>query len=106
MPRAFRTSLGVVIGSILLAAATTIGSQTAQKPAVPTFQVDPFWPKELPNNWLVGNVVGVAVDSHDNVWITQRPNSIAGAAKTPPVIAFDSAGTVIQSWGGPGPGYE
>ena len=32
----------------------------------------------MPNNWLLGNVVGVAVDSHDNVWITHRPNSQNG----------------------------
>ena len=105
-----RTSivLGITaIAAVLLAAAKpgtlTATSQTASKSstaAIPAFQVDPYWPKPLPNDWLVGNVVGVAVDSKDNVWITHRPRSQAGAEKTPPVLAFDQAGNLIQSWGG------
>ena len=71
-----------------------------------TLQVDPFWPHELPDGWLLGNVVGVATDSADNVWIIHRPNSQSGADSTPPVIAFDADGAVIQSWGGPGEGYD
>ena len=70
------------------------------------FQVDPFWPKPLPEGWLLGNVVGVATDSGDNVWIIHRPGSQAGAGETPPVIAFDPAGNVVQSWGAPGDGYD
>src|SRR5579872_4479397 len=80
-------------------------------PPVPTFRVDPSWPKPLPNRWLVGAVVGVAVDRHDHIWITHRPStlqpnetrSIRKAA--PPVLEFDQAGTLISSWGGPGDGY-
>ncbi len=70
------------------------------------FNVDPFWPRELPDGWLLGNVVGVATDSADNVWIIHRPNSQTGAADTPPVIALSPAGDVVQSWGGPGEGYD
>lgn len=81
-------------------------SQAARPAAVPTFQWDPSWPKDLPNNWLVGNVVGVGVDSRDNVWVIHRPNSQIGAEKTPPVLAFDQAGTLVRSWGGPGAGYD
>src|SRR5215208_7226134 len=102
----------IVLGLIAVAAVLFAGSkpdgvsaasQAAAKPSAgvaPTFQVDPYWPKPLPNDWLVGNVVGVAVDSHDNIWITHRPRSQAGADKTPPVLAFDQAGNLIQSWGG------
>ncbi|MSO53398.1 MAG: hypothetical protein EXQ51_13490, partial [Acidobacteria bacterium] len=79
---------------------------------VPTFEVDPAWPKPLPDRWLVGAVVGVHVDSRDHVWIVHRPGtlqpnetrSIWHAA--PPVIEFDAAGNVVSSWGGPGAGYE
>src|SRR5262245_19960769 len=39
---------------------------------VPTFQADPAWPKPLPNHWIVGAVIGVAVDAKDNIWITHR----------------------------------
>lgn len=88
--------------------------------AAPVFRVDPYWPKPLPNNWLLGQVAGVAVDSRDHIWIIHRPGSLtddeAGAvqdppqsmccAPAPPVIEFDPEGNLIQAWGGPGPGYE
>ena len=98
----------VAVAAVLLAVArpgalfaTSQPSSKAKAPvAAPSFQVDPYWPKPLPNDWMVGNVVGVAVDSHDNVRITHRPRSQAGAEKTPPVLAFDQAGNLVQSWGG------
>ena len=43
----------------------------------PQFQVDPFWPKPLPNNWILGQVSGVAVDKRGHVWIVQRPRSLS-----------------------------
>ncbi|SVE25838.1 uncharacterized protein METZ01_LOCUS478692, partial [marine metagenome] len=123
-----RRSWGVVADYVGLAAlvfgltacgATPSDSPTAEAPAsakpaasssAPStsagFQVDPYWPKPLPEDWLLGNVVGVATDSADNVWIIHRPGSQAGAAETPPVIAFDATGSVVQSWGGPGDGYD
>jgi DNA-binding beta-propeller fold protein YncE len=86
----------------------------AQAPSisVPTFRVDPAWPKPLPNHWIVGAVAGVAVDARDHVWITHRPStlqpnetrSIWRAA--PPVLEFDQDGALVSSWGGPGAGYE
>src|SRR5438105_1414884 len=93
---------------------------SAQAEGVPQFQVDPFWPKPLPNNWLLGQVGGIAVDAQDHVWIVHRPRSLTadekGATLTPPrnkccvpappVIEFDAEGNVVQSWGGPGTGYE
>ena len=94
----------------------------ARAPALgaPELEVDPFWPKPLPNNWLIGEVPGVAVDSKDHIWIVQRPRSLgpdeAGAVQdppialccvpAPPVIEFDQDGNLIQAWGGPGEGYE
>ena len=78
----------------------------AQPSSAPTFQVDPFWPQELPGDWLLGNVGGVATDSSDNVWIIHRPNSQRGAENTPPVIAFDPAGAVAHAWGGPSERYD
>ena len=87
---------------------------------VPQFQVDPFWPKPLPNNWILGQVSGVAVDKRNNVWIVHRPKSLTdreiGAQQNPPVtkccyapppvLVFDESGNLIRSWGGPGQGYE
>lgn len=82
--------------------------------------MDPFWPKPLPNNWILGQVSGVAVDRRGHVWIVQRPRSLSerelGATQSPPfsrccvaappVVVFDQAGNVVRSWGGPGQGYE
>ena len=83
-------------------------SQTPAK-----FEVDPFWPKPLPNNWILGEVSGVAIDANDHVWIVHRPKTLSdretGAAQNPPtseccipapsVIEFDSKGNVLQAWG-------
>jgi hypothetical protein len=79
---------------------------------VPYYEVDPAWPKPLPNRWLLGAVAGVAVDEKDHVWIVHRPStlqpnetrSIWRAA--PPVLEFDEQGNLLSSWGGPGEGYE
>ena len=82
----------------------------------PHYQVDPFWPKQLPNNWIMGAVGGLFVDGQDHIWVLQRPASSSrvelGAAqnppmsdccnKTPSLLEFDSAGNVIRSWGGQG----
>ncbi len=87
----------------------------------PTFEVDPMWPKPLPNHWILGNVIGVSVDSQDHVYIIHRgegtlnPKEIYAAADppaadcclpAPPVVEFDSAGTFIRAWGGPDEGFE
>jgi hypothetical protein len=79
---------------------------------VPAFQVDSTWPKPLPNHWLLGSVIGVAIDSRDHVWIVHRPKSLqpneirAAWKSAPPVLEFDQQGNLVQSWGGPGTGYE
>lgn len=86
----------------------------------PRFEVDPFWPKPLPNGWLLGNVIGVGVDSNDHVWIVHRSDTVTDAEaaaetnpptaaccrRAPPVLEFDPAGNLVGSWGGPGEGYE
>lgn len=78
------------------------------------FKVDHKWPKPLPNNWLFGQVAGIAVDRNDHIWIIQRPGSLtvdeAGAAQTPPrseccfpapsVMKFDREGNLLLAWGG------
>ena len=91
-----------------------------QTPAIPQFAVDPFWPKPLPNNWMLGQVSGIAVDPFDRIWVVHRPGTLnerelaaaqnPPAAKccfaAPPVLVFDQSGNLLRSWGGPGPGYE
>ncbi len=81
----------------------------------PQFQVDPFWARELPNNWMLGQVSGVAVDGQDHVWVLHRPGTLDARQRgeegmccvpAPPVIELDVDGSVLRSWGGPGEGYE
>ncbi|RZP27485.1 hypothetical protein EVA25_03700 [bacterium] len=75
---------------------------------VPQFEVDPSWPM-LPNDWVLGSVASVDVDSHDHVWIYHRPRSVEEEQRgnaAPAVLEFDSEGNFVQGWGGPGDGYE
>jgi DNA-binding beta-propeller fold protein YncE len=86
----------------------------------PRFEVDPLWPKPLPNHWVIGATIGVAVDGKDNVWIIHREGSLEAKEKyavsnpraaeccapAPAVLQFNQAGDLIGSWGGPGQGYE
>ncbi len=87
-----------------------IAVAAAQTP--PTYRVDATWPKPLPNHWLLGVVVGAAVDRQDHVWILHRPASVppnelqSGAKAAPPVLEFASDGTLVSSWGGPGSGFD
>jgi hypothetical protein len=87
---------------------------------VPMFEPDPLFFSVLPNQWVSGQVGGLAVDSHDNIWVFQRPGTIPdgerGASLDPPravccypapsVMQFDANGQFVQAWGGPGEGYE
>ena len=71
------------------------------------FQVDHFWPKPLPDDWVTGNVGGTCVDKNDHVFILNRtadPTNLTEQEKqvahpAPPVIEFDPAGNVVNSWG-------
>src|SRR4051794_18123635 len=42
----------------------------------PRFEVDPLWPKPLPNHWILGQTIGVSVDAGDHVWIIHRAGSL------------------------------
>src|ERR1700685_3298135 len=48
-------------------------SQTGQAPG---FFVRPTWPQPLPPNWLLGQIGGLYVDQHDNIWVYQRPRTL------------------------------
>ena len=51
-----------------------LGAGATATVQAPMYQVDPLWPKPLPNNWVLGSVVGLSVDSRDHIWITHRGN--------------------------------
>lgn len=106
-------------GAVLLERKTM--AQSKDMVEAPMFEVDPFWPKPLPNHWLLGSTVGVSVDSRDHVWIIHRQAPFAarteiGATLDPPVseccvpapavLEFDPDGKLVGHWGGPGEGYE
>jgi DNA-binding beta-propeller fold protein YncE len=92
----------------------------AAGPMAPRFEVDPLWPKPLPNHWLLGQTIGVSVDAQDHIWIihragslepgevhaTTKPPTAQCCAPAPPVLQFDQEGNLIASWGGPGQGYD
>lgn len=95
-------------------------AEAVQMVQAPRFEVDPFWPKPLPNGWVLGMAIGVAVDANDHVWIVHRadtlspieaaadqnPPAAACCRKAPPVLEFDPDGNLVGHWGGPGEGYE
>jgi hypothetical protein len=122
MKRSLRVG-AIVLG--LLGALGTVPFPVGRRAAVeaaavqaPRFEVDPFWPKPLPNHWVTGNTIGVATDAQDHVWTIHRPNTVEDNFKAvdmkvgacckvaPPILEYDQAGTLINSWGGPGAGYD
>jgi DNA-binding beta-propeller fold protein YncE len=149
--------IALAIGQNLVEQKAMAQAKTAAQ--APVFEVDPFWPKPMPNNWVFGQTIGLGIDEKDTVWIIHRGNdpgnldnteyafppaggrggagrggaaaggaaaggAPAGAAEAgargaeapatskpnrvseccvpaPPVMAFDQAGNVVHSWGGP-----
>ena len=69
----------------------------------PKYEVDPSWPRPLPNKWVTGAVTGVCTDVQDHVFIVNRgnltENELDSGRQAPPVIEFDPQGNVANSWG-------
>ena len=97
----------------------TAAAQTKGAVQAPRFEVDPLWPKPLPNHWVLGSAIGVWVDVDDHVWIIHRSSATLAVnerplelktgdccAGAPPILEFDQAGNLLRHWGGPGQGYE
>ena len=116
-------------GFIALLSALGVSQSVLEKKALaqagggitaPRFEVDPMWPKPLPNGWYIGQTIGVWADNQDHVWIIHRNDSLdaveaaadqnpptgACCKKAPPIIEFDQAGNVVHAFGGPGQGYD
>lgn len=114
-----------IVAAIFVAAAFSSGLFAVQKTAyaaspaaaqsadeVPTFRYDPDWPKPLPSAWITGNIGAMTTDKQDHIWVVQRPNSTTSLGErdfldetgdcctpAPPVMEFDQAGKVLQTWG-------
>src|SRR6266446_7234909 len=72
----------------------------------PRFEVIPMWPKPLPNHWILGQTIGVTVDSQDHIWIIHRagtlepgevhattsPRIAQCCAPAPPILQFNEEG--------------
>ena len=114
-------TVGALAASPALAQTEIVNQAAAAKVGgVPQFLVDPFWPKPLPNNWILGQVAGIRVDRFDHIWVVQRPGSLTKRDRAaeqnppqakccvaaPPVLVFDQSGNLIRHWGGPGQGYN
>ena len=114
---------GICAGVILTLFGIRIEQNAAaqsSRASVPMFEPDPLWSQALPNKWVTGQVGGVAIDAHDNLWVFHRPGTIPDGEKAaslnppqaeccipaPAVLEFDPNGKFLQAWGGPGQGYE
>jgi DNA-binding beta-propeller fold protein YncE len=123
-----KRNLWICVAFVGLVIALGVGSAVLERKArvqaatvmAPMFEVDPLWPKPLPNHWLLGMTIGVSVDAQDNVWIIHRQGSLEPGERhattnppiamccgpAPPVLEFDQAGNLLRHWGGPGNGYD
>jgi hypothetical protein len=106
--------IALVAAAAMGATALTATRAAAQTPAqaqtrsVPTFAVDPAWPK-VPPQWKLGDVSSMTTDAQGNIWVLHRPRTLKDpdfAKAAPPVIVFDQAGNYVKSWGGDGQGYD
>ena len=117
-----------VLAALLACGAAVTFSQSpahGQSSSPPAFKVDPSWPLEMPNHWILGAVTGVFVDAKQHVWVTHLPETlteeelyeepwtvagldpakpkpvqIATCCKAaPPVLEFDQQGKLVQGWG-------
>jgi DNA-binding beta-propeller fold protein YncE len=125
MPKAKQVAIGVglvgAIGALGVAQATLGAADRQQTVQAPRFEVDPMWPKPMPNHWLLGSVIGVGIDSRDHVFIIHRGDSTLNqrtevgmkanppigecCQSAPPIVEFDPEGNLVRAWGGPGEGF-
>src|SRR5437764_1265758 len=96
--------VGLCAVSVIATAVLALPSSWAQG-GVPRYEVDPSWPKPLPDRWVLGGLGGVCVDAQDHVLILNRQDVLDGELNAgrlaPSMIEFDSAGNVVHSWGDP-----
>src|SRR3984893_16299104 len=117
------TVLAASLGTTAVARknAAAQGRNAAQ---APVFEVDPLWPKPLPNHWVLGSIGGIGIDEQDHVWILNRGSRTLAAnfkqlemtppwamycAWAPAVLEFHPAENRLRHWGGDpagGPAFE
>ena len=116
----FKSLAALACVTMLITSGASLAQRVEGPAGGPRYAVDPYWPKPLPNHWIIGQASGVAVDSDDNIWVLQRPRTLTederGATlnpqrsdccvPAPAVLKFDQKGNLLASWGGPGQGYD
>ncbi len=116
----FTVGLVALVAAERLAQRAAAADQATATVEAPKFEVDPSFPKPMPNGWLMGMAIGIAVDAQDNVWVVHRPDTLSAVEaaadqnpptakccrRAPPVLQFDKQGNLLKAWGGPGQGYE
>jgi len=106
------SAFAVALAGLSVAQFALQGKAEAQGMMAPKFEVDPYWPKPMPNHWVLGMSIGVWVDNNDHIWMVHRDNTVDRTIlqlknnqgeccqPAPPVLAFDEAGNNIHAWGG------
>jgi DNA-binding beta-propeller fold protein YncE len=106
------SAFAVALAGLGVAQFALQGKAEAQSVQAPKFEVDPLWPKPMPNHWVFGMSIGVWVDNNDHIWMVHRDNTVertilqlknhqgSCCQPAPPVVAFDEAGNVLHAWGG------
>lgn len=117
------TGLAVTVAALGLGQSElqeSVSAQSGNMVSVPAFEVDPYWPKPLPNQWIIGRTIGIDIDDRDHVFIVHRDQDemFGGATEiglkmgvsdcctpAPPILEFDPEGNLVNAWGGPGEGF-
>jgi DNA-binding beta-propeller fold protein YncE len=116
MHRRFSSPSSIALVLITLSAGSdtpAAADQASTGASAPVFKVDPSWPLEMPNHWIMGAVTGVFVDARQHVWVTHLPETLTEeelyeeqkppmgtcCKAAPPVLEFDQQGKLVQGWG-------
>src|ERR1044071_234103 len=85
------------------ALALAMGVFPAQSQTAPKFAIDASWPKDLPKDWITGQLGGVCTGEQDHIYVVNRRNITDEEKETstsaPSIIKFDTEGNVVGSWG-------
>jgi DNA-binding beta-propeller fold protein YncE len=96
-------SIALIAAFVLLLAAPAFHWQPVDAQAgkqAPIFEVDPFWPRPLPNHWVTGSTIGLSVDAKDNVWTIHRPNTVEDNFRAADIMVGDARGQDDEAQGG------
>jgi NHL repeat-containing protein len=97
MTRMARLAVSAAALSLALGLAPAL-AQTA-----PKFAIDATWPKDLPKDWITGQLGGVCTGEQDHIYVVNRRNITDEEKETsisaPSIIKFDTDGNVVGSWG-------